>query len=357
MAITGIRRALAAGLAALGIVAVIGPLAAQPLELNIVTGGPTGTYIRIGQDIAALGAECGRTLNVRESAGSLENVFAVRDRPVTQFGIVQGDVLEYIQTFAAEDDQLRRAAQGLRIVYPLYDEEVHVLARRDIADLDGLEGRRVAVGVENSGNFITAQLVLDLARVAPAERETTLAPAAALEALLAGQVDAMVYVAGAPVSLFAEAAIDPAQFHLLPLADPVLRAVYAPAVLPAGTYGFQAEPLETIAVKAVLVTYDYNARGNAYHRASCEAVSDFAYLILSRITALRENGHPKWSAVDMTALPPGWRVSDCAVAGIAPDRPFICTAPDGTRTTETLVPLTAEANGVFLRRVCARLGC
>jgi TRAP transporter TAXI family solute receptor len=356
MAITAMWRSLAVVLG-LGLAAMAAPLTAQPLELNIVTGGPTGTYIRIGQDVATLGAECGRSLNVRESAGSLENVFAVRDRPVTQFGIVQGDVLEYIQTFAAEDTQLRRAAQGLRIVYPLYDEEVHILARRDIAGLDGLEGRRVAVGVENSGNFITAQLVLDLARVAPAERETTLAPAAALEALLAGEVDAMVYVAGAPVSLFAEAAIDPERFHLLPLADPVLRSVYVPADLPAGTYPFQSEPLATIAVKAVLVTYDYDARGNAYHRASCEAVSDFSYLILSRIEALRENGHPKWSAVDMTELPPGWRVSDCALAGIAPERPFVCTAPDGTRTTETLVPIATEANGVFISRVCARLGC
>jgi uncharacterized protein len=344
-----------AGLTVLGLAGA--PARSQPIELNIVTGGSTGTYIRIGQDVAAIGAECGQTLNVRESAGSLENVFAVRDRPLTQFGIVQGDVLEYIRTFASEDAQLRRAAQGLRIVYPLYDEEVHILASRDIADVAGLAGRRVAIGVENSGNYITAQLVLDLARVAPAERETTLAPAAALDALIAGEVDAMVYVVGAPAGLFAEAEIDPERFHLLPLADSVLRSVYTPAQLPAGIYPFQTAPLETIAVKAVLVTYDFDRRGNAYHRASCAAVSDFAYLILSRIETLRDGGHPKWRSVDMTELPPGWLVSDCALEGIAPSRAFLCTAPDGGRTSETLVPLAAEPNGVYLARVCARLGC
>lgn len=42
---------------------------AQEFERNIMTGGPTGTYIQIGRDIAGLGAQCGLTLNVVESAG------------------------------------------------------------------------------------------------------------------------------------------------------------------------------------------------------------------------------------------------------------------------------------------------
>ena len=53
---------------------------AAEFERNIMTGGPTGTYIRIGKDIAALGATCGQTLNVIESAGSLENFVGVRKR-------------------------------------------------------------------------------------------------------------------------------------------------------------------------------------------------------------------------------------------------------------------------------------
>ena len=67
--------ALAAWLLAGGL-----PTAAQEVEANIVTGGPAGTYIQIGRDLAALGAECGLTLNVQESAGSIENMNAVRDK-------------------------------------------------------------------------------------------------------------------------------------------------------------------------------------------------------------------------------------------------------------------------------------
>src|SRR4051794_14657597 len=109
-----------------------GPGRAQEYDMNIMTGGASGTYIQIGKDIAAIAAECGVTLKVNESAGSIENVMAVRDRPRTQLGIAQSDVLEYVRTFQSEDPVLARAAKGIRIVFPLYDEEIHVLAKKEI---------------------------------------------------------------------------------------------------------------------------------------------------------------------------------------------------------------------------------
>ena len=175
-----------------------------------------------------MAAECGVTLGVRESAGSVENMQAVRDRPATQLGIVQSDVLEYYRTFAADDPDLRRPARGVRVAFPLYDEEVHVLARRDIATLADLAGRKVATGVADGGTKVTADLILDLAQVEPAER-LSLAPEAALEALLAGEIDALFYVVGAPAALFDTERIDPAAIHLVPLTGPELTAAYTPA--------------------------------------------------------------------------------------------------------------------------------
>ena len=233
--------------------------AAQEFEGNILTGAPSGTYIKIGRDISKVAGECGLTLNVRESAGSLENFLGVRQRRFTQFGIVQSDVLEYLRTFAATDPDIARAINGVRIAFPLYNEEVHILATRDIADLKQLAGRRVAVGVEDSGTFLTASLALDLVKVRPAER-LTIGPDAALEALLAGKIDALFYVAGAPTALFENAAIDAERFHLLPITDPVLQKVYQPASIAGGLYAFQPEPVEVIAVKAVLMTYEYRPR-------------------------------------------------------------------------------------------------
>ncbi len=335
----------------------IGPAAAQEYETSIVTGGSKGTYIQFGRDIAAIAADCGLNLKVQESAGSIENILAVRDRPLTQFGIAQSDVLEYVRTFQADDPVLDRAARGIRIVFPLYDEEIHVLARREIADLAALTGKRVSTGVEGSGNSLTASLLLDLLKLEPAER-LKLSPADSLAALLAGKIDAFFYVVGVPAALFAEGEIDPERFHLLPLKEPVLQELYTPAQIAAGTYPFQREPVDVVAVKAVLVTFNFVPRRNVYQAAACRTVADFSHLILSRLDQLKESGHPKWKAVDLTALPPGWTVSNCVLDGLSPSFAFSCRRPDGTVVEEGPLPGNApEPNKIYLQRVCARINC
>lgn len=343
---SGMRLAMAAWLAAL----LALPVQAQEAQLSIMTGAPTGTYIQIGRDLSGLMGQCGKSVDVVESAGSLENFLAVRQRPNMQFGIVQNDVLEYMQTFAGNDPAIARAITGVRIAFPLYDEEVHILARRDIATLDDLAGKRVAIGTENSGTYLTASLILSLSGTEPAEK-LLLAPADALPQLKAGQIDAFFYVAGAPASLYAEGDIDGERFHLLPIQDPTLQAVYTPASLPAGTYAFQPDAVELVAVKAVLMTYEYDPSHNAYHRSSCQGVSDMASLILTRIDSLRTEGHPKWQSVDLTDIPPGWQIGACVNRGISPDYQADCTAP-----TPQAMP-DSEANAAYRRNICAVIGC
>jgi len=328
-------------------------VAAQEFGKNIMTGGPTGTYIQFGNDIADLMAECGQTLNVSQSAGSLENFLGVRQRPNTQFGIVQSDVLEYLQTYSANDPVIARAIAGVRIAFPLYNEEVHIMARKDIADLAGLTGKRVAVGVEDSGTFLTSSLILDLAEVGVAER-VTIGPDDSLRQLQAGEIDAFFYVAGAPTSLFGNANIDPDQFHLLPINDPVLQTVYTPTEIPAGTYSFQTDALEAVAVKAVLMTFEYNPRRNSYHRSSCTAVADVANQIFTNFAELQEGGHPKWNQVDLTDIPPGWDISSCVNDGLAASYEVSsCEVP-------VLPAASADessANQAYRQRICEQLGC
>lgn len=299
------------------------PAVSAELERNIMTGGPKGTYIQIGRDIARLAQTCGKPLNVIESAGSLENFAAVRNRKNTQFGIVQSDVLDYLKTFESEDKELQKAVRGVRIMFPLYNEEVHVLARKDIGSLKALEGKRVAVGKKDSGTYLTSSLMLDILSVKQGER-LAINPDEALPKLLAGEIDALFYVAGAPAALFASADIDPAKFHLVPVTEEPLLASYTPATIEAGTYPFQKETVEAVAVKAVLMTFDYDAKGKAYQRESCRAVADVANLVLTNLEELTKSGHPKWKQVDLTALPPGWKVGSCVKAGMQPDYDAQC---------------------------------
>lgn len=299
---------------------------AAEFEKNIMTGGATGTYIQIGQDIAEIGSQCGLTLNVLESAGSLENFVGIRNKRNTQFGIVQSDVLEYLKTYEANDAEVQRAIAGVRIMFPLYNEEVHLLAKREIASARDLDGKIVAVGIEDSGTFLTSSLVLDLLRVKNAERRT-IGPDEALKQLQAGEIDAFFYVSGAPTSLFANASIDPEKFHLVPLKEAPLTATYTPAKLPPATYPWQTEEVDLVAVKAVLMTFDYNKARNSYHRKSCKAVSDFSNLILTRLEELKAKGHPKWKSVNLAEVPPNWQVGACVKQGMALDYNIECVDP------------------------------
>ncbi|SNT75751.1 TAXI family TRAP transporter solute-binding subunit [Paracoccus seriniphilus] len=335
--------AVVAGLVGLPVISAHG----QEPQISIMTGSPTGTYIQFGRDMQRLMAQCGHEVDVVESAGSLENFLGVRQRPNTQFGIVQNDVLEYMQTFAAQDPDIARTIKGVRIAFPLYEEEVHILAKKDIADFGDLAGRRVAIGAENSGTFLTASLMLSLAGLEPAER-LPLAPKDALPRLLTGQIDAFFYVAGAPASLYLGSGIDGGRFHLLPITDDTLRNVYTPSTLAAGTYPFQTDPVDLVAVKAVLMTYDYDANRNAYHRQSCNAVSDMSALISTNLDSLKQYGHPKWQDVDLGAIPPGWDVGSCVTRGTSADYEMNCTAPPSAE---------GDANDSYRRSICAVMGC
>ncbi|MBU3030528.1 TAXI family TRAP transporter solute-binding subunit [Paracoccus marinaquae] len=338
--------AFVAGLAGASVL----PGHAQEPTINIMTGASTGTYIQFGRDMQQLMSACGKDMGVVETAGSLENFLGVRQRRYTQFGIVQNDVLEYMQTFASQDPVVARTIRGVRIAFPLYEEEVHILARNDISGLRDLTGKRVAIGVEDSGTFLTASLMLSLAGVEPAEK-VLIGPADGLEQLKAGNIDAFFYVAGAPASLYSENAIDGAQFHLVPIADDTLRSVYTPSTLPANTYPFQTEPVDLVSVKAVLMTFEYQMNGNAYHRAACGAVSDLSSLILTNLDELKASGHPKWQDVDLTAIPPGWDISGCVNRGISPGYVASCTAPTTNNSPES------EANEVYRRSICEVMGC
>lgn len=298
---------------------------ADGFERNLMSGGPSGTYIQFGRDIAALGRTCGLDLNVVESEGSLENFSALRNRRNTQFGIVQSDVLEYLKTYESADREIQQAVRGVRIMFPLYNEEIHILGRKEISDVRGLKGLRVAIGKVNSGTYLTASLMLDILGIKDAER-LEFSPDEALPMLERGEIDAFFYVAGAPAPLFAKNQIDGSRFHLLPIRDESLMRTYTPTKLGAGTYSFQETPVDVVSVKAVLMTFEYEPGRNAYHRESCNSVANFSRLIVDGLERLQSEGHPKWKQVDLSALPPGWKVGACVKQGLEPTFKPTCSA-------------------------------
>jgi uncharacterized protein len=107
------------------IVLVFVALAAR--EMGIITRGEKGTYDQFGLNLQSLVKPRGINLS--------ENVDAVSQKPGTQLGIVQADVLAFVARVQA-DPVLKRIAKKTKMVFPLYHEEIHLLARLGIAEFD-----------------------------------------------------------------------------------------------------------------------------------------------------------------------------------------------------------------------------
>ena len=75
------------------------------------------------------GSRTGIDLSVYNSKGSIENVYAVYQKPGTQMGIVQSDVLAFVARVQS-DPVLKRIAKKTKMVFPLYNEEIHLLGRQ-----------------------------------------------------------------------------------------------------------------------------------------------------------------------------------------------------------------------------------
>src|SRR5215470_6396788 len=169
-------------------------------DLGVITGGERGTYYQFGLNMQALAKRNNLDVAVHTSKGSIENIQAVYERPGVQLGIVQADVLAFVSRVQT-DQVLKRIARKTKMVFPLYNEEVHILARPDVTTFDDLAGRRVAIGREGSGTYLTARLLFNVSDIAPREM-VPIDTDQALAELKAGRIDAMFYVAGYPVKLF-----------------------------------------------------------------------------------------------------------------------------------------------------------
>jgi hypothetical protein len=272
------------------------------IDMGIITGSDKGTYYQFGLNMQRLVKQRDIDLSVYTSKGSVENVYAVYQRPRTQLGIVQSDVLAFVARVQT-DPVLKRIAKKIKMVFPLYNEEIHLLGRRDITDFDDLADRRVAIGREGSGTYLTARLLFKVSEVQPKEM-VLIDTDEALAELKAGRIDAMFYVAGFPVKLFTESVTEADGLALIPILNKSVTEFYPNVQIPARTYAWQPNPVDTVAVKAVLVSYDFR-------RLDCDYVGRFAQTVMTNVDWLKRNGHPKWQFVDFDYPLKGWEQYDC----------------------------------------------
>lgn len=320
----------------------IGSAQALAAPMGMMTGLETGTYYAIGQDIAAIAADTGAPVMVRPSKGSIDNLQKMTDsKENAALGIVQADVLAFLQR--SDKPKSRDITKRLRMVMPLFREEIHILARRDITSIDDLNGKRVVVGSSGSGSMMTSLNLFSMLNITPSNMYQVEAPEAVV-AVLAGRADAMIFVGGKPVPMFKnleqlrtsgnmEMKDLLTQVHFLALPEDQTAKLYEPALITPEDYDFVTEMVPTLAVRSVLVTYDFTLKDTPYYKQRCRQLATLGKTLHDKLPWLKETGHAKWQEVELDRDLAFWKRDECAWP----------TAKTGTVREEKIMKLPAPS--------------
>ena len=124
-------------------------------EYKIVTASERGTYIQIGRDLANFVAPAADiTLETLPSAGSAENVRRLRFEPGVKFALVQSDVYQAFIDQAREGNaDAARMVNPLRVIMPLYNEEIYFIVRADapLEHIHEIKDKKINIGLLGSG--------------------------------------------------------------------------------------------------------------------------------------------------------------------------------------------------------------
>jgi TRAP transporter TAXI family solute receptor len=291
------------------------PALGQPY--SIATGPERGTYISIGEDLSKyVAAPAGLAIEAQPSKGSTENVQRLRQDRNVLLGLVQSDVYQAFLDEAAEGNAAAaEMVSPLRVVMPLYSEEIYFVVRADsdMHRIEDIRDKRISVGSRGSGTALSATTVYRMVFGSGiAERNAFFyGNTEGLRQLVDDRsIDVAVIVAGQPASIFSSMTADARKYiRLLRLEpdSPARRATagtYSPSVIRAASYpAWLDADVPTLSMRALLVAR-YAPRGRER-----ETLTRFAGALCENFERLRSHGHPKWQEVafDLPALGTGWR--------------------------------------------------
>jgi len=182
---------------------------------------------------------------------------------------------------------------------------MHLVVRTDsgITSIDQLAGKKVNFSDIGSGSQLSSRDIFE--RLGIKVEEVNMGQADAVEALKSGQIAATILIAGKPAASMARIQASDG-FRVLPVPyRKQLQGDYLPTTLSADDYPKlidRNQPVETIAVGAVLIAYNWSEGSDRYRRIQA-FVDNFFPKLAEFQKAPR---HPKWKETNLAATLPGW---------------------------------------------------
>jgi len=285
-------------------------------EYKIVTASSRGTYIQIGRNLAEFVApQADIALEALPSAGSAENVRRLRYEPGVKLALVQSDVYQaFLDQAQTGNKEARDMIRPLRVIMPLYNEEIHFIVRGDspLNYVHEIKDAKLNAGELGSGTALTTTTLYRLMFNAPIPEANAryLSNEDALVKLTTDKsVDVVAVIAGQPAKLLVDMTPEARKLIKLlkfdasqPASQAALKTYVATTVRASSYPNLLAEDLPALAVKAYLVTYDFTLPATEGY------LRRFARSLCQNFSTLQEKGHPKWREVEL-ALPDlgrGW---------------------------------------------------
>ncbi len=249
-----------------------------------------GTY-----DTMAKSLQENKSLKVKvvNSNGSLDNINLLLDKKA-DFCLTQVDMYYSAKLGNPE------VAKQTSILLPVLQDEIHLLVNPSIKSITDLKGKKIAIGHSESGIKATSISVLRLNGIDFSEIEVReLGPEEAIPLLLKKEIDAVFVVSGLPVKILSalpEESKD--KIKILNFEDSVLdkikadNKVYQRSTIPANTYNWQKEKINTLQVQTVLL---------ARKDLPTSEVNEFIQKLFSNVDTL-SSAHPEWNGIRESIL-------------------------------------------------------
>ncbi len=236
---------------------------AEKIQLIMGTGSPGGIYNPLGFKIAEIVSKYSNKIEViaQESGASVANAIGIRDGDF-QIALMQSDVAYFAYNGLLIKEFDGQPVEKLRALAALYPEPIQIVARKEagIKTIWDLEGKNVAVGNPGSGLYATAYTILTTLGLWDKINKQEIGFKEASSAMRQGTVDVLFVVAGVPTPKIEEIAVQ-VEVNLVEVPDDAIQKLeeaglgnlYLPYTIPAGSYDFQQEDVQTITVMALLV--------------------------------------------------------------------------------------------------------
>lgn len=270
--------------------------------VSIISGNLNATYLSIAYDLSAVldqGNEF-RVLPIVGKGGG-QNIRDVRFLKGVDLGITQSNLLGYFK----RSKELGPIDDKIVYIARLFNEEMHLVVRSDSGfdTIEQLAGQKVNFSDIGSGTQLSTRDIFE--RLGIKAQEVNMGQADAFEALKRGDIAATILIAGKPAASMTKLrAADGLKMLAVPYAKP-LHEDYLPATLNPEDYPGTIEagrPVETVAVGAVLIAYNWPKESDRYRR-----IEKFVENFFPRLAEFQKAPrHAKWREANLAAILPGW---------------------------------------------------